>query len=77
MPGSDSFLLDFAGAAALAEAKVLVEAVVLAEAEVLVEGVVELRGRGDAGEDLLDLFVQVGVLKGSNTALDTPTTFLS
>ena len=44
MPGSDSFLLVFAGAAALAEAKVLVEALVLAEAKVLVEGVVELGG---------------------------------
>ena len=67
--GSDYFLLVFAGAAALSEAKVLVEAVVLAEAEVLVEGVVELGGRGDAGEDLLDLFVQVGVLEGGALGL--------
>ena len=54
----------FAGAAALDEAKVLVEALVLAEAEVFVEGVVELGGRDDAGEDLVDLFVQVGILEG-------------
>ena len=49
MPGSDCFQLVFAGAVALAEAKVLVEAVALAEAEVLVEGAVEFGGRTDAG----------------------------
>ena len=42
---------------------------VLAEAVVLVEGVVELEGRGVAGEYLLDLFVQVGVLEGGTLGL--------